>query len=119
MRPNPPTTQHQTRPRAHFIPSSLETKNPLNLRVGRISLLSLYLQIRPSPGCVWVPKAKPIRVSVIIHARSVCPPSLHFNDYFAVRTERPSSSSRILNAGIRTTRQKIYRKGNNRYYHGL
>jgi len=37
--------------------------------VGRISLLFLYLQIRPSPNCVWAPKSKPIRVGVANHDR--------------------------------------------------
>ena len=104
----PPPTRHP----AHFVPfPPPKTKNPLNLRVGRISLLSFYLQIRPSPSCVWVPKTKPVRISAIFHARSVCPPSPHFNDYFPVRTDRRFDPPRSQGRRSNSTTTGIYLQG--------
>src|ERR1700733_1561552 len=52
--------------------SGPKNKKPTQLASGsNLSALLLWLQIRPSPSFMWVPKAKPIGVGVVMHEGSV------------------------------------------------
>src|SRR5579872_2683698 len=49
-----------------------KNKKPTQLASGsNLSALLLWLQIRPSPGFKWVPKAKPVGIGAVVHEGSV------------------------------------------------
>src|ERR1700743_2296830 len=49
-----------------------KNKKPTQLASGsNLSALLLWLQIRPSPSFMWVPKAKPVGIGVVLHGGSV------------------------------------------------